>query len=92
MYINLSAIVLSLQILLIPEAPLILICFQRQPQRRQRGRTTHQVKRQRTDSVQPAATPSIPQQPKERPDANHHLKFTYGVSFIQYYYIDASNE
>jgi len=65
---------------------------QRQPQRRQRGRSTQQVKRQRTDSVQPNATPAIPTQPKERPDANHHLKFTYGVNAWKHWVVGKNAE
>ena len=51
---------------------------------RGRGRGgSPQVKRFRADQAmaareQQAAVQAIQQQPKERPDANHHLKFTYG--------------
>jgi len=41
---------------------------------RGRGRGNYNNKRQRTEITQPA------QPPKERPDVNHHLKFTYGVN------------
>lgn len=47
---------------------------QRQPQRRQRGRSTQQNKRARVDTVrEQQAAAVIAQQPKERPDVNHHL-------------------
>ena len=46
-------------------------------------RSNNQVKRFRADQDQAvrqhqAALQQLQQQPKERPDANHHLKFTYG--------------
>ena len=55
----------------------------RRPTRSRGGRTNNQVKRFRADQEQirqqqQAAIQAIQQQPKERPDANHHLKFTYG--------------
>merc|ERR1712112_31154 len=57
----------------------------RRPTRSRGGRTNNQVKRFRADQEQirqqqQAAIQAIQQQPKERPDANHHLKFTYGVN------------
>ena len=52
---------------------------------RGRGRGgSPQVKRFRTDQTlaareqQQATLQALQQHPKERPDANHHLKFTYG--------------
>ena len=60
----------------------------RRPNRARGGRSSNQVKRFRPDQEQlarqqqAAALQAIQQQPKERPDANHHLKFTYG----QYYF------
>ena len=56
----------------------------RRPNRARGGRANNQVKRFRPDQEQlarqqqAAALQAIQQQPKERPDANHHLKFTYG--------------
>ena len=56
----------------------------RRPNRARGGRGNNQVKRFRPDQEQiarqqqAAALQAIQQQPKERPDANHHLKFTYG--------------
>lgn len=55
----------------------------RRPTRTRGGRSNQQVKRFRADQdqiakQQQAALQAIQQQPKERPDANHHLKFTYG--------------
>jgi len=69
-----------------------------QSQRRSRGRTGsttshHQIKRQRTDSVTPSPQqPSIPTQPKERPDVNHHLKFTYGVNAWKHWVVGKNAE
>ena len=41
-------------------------------------------KQARTEGVQAAAAPVVPQQPKERPDAKHHLKVTLKwVCFVQ---------
>jgi len=63
---------------------------------RPRGRSTPQVKRQRTDNItsreQQAAIAAISQQPKERPDANNHLKFTYGVNAWKHWVVGKNAE
>lgn len=63
---------------------------------RPRGRSTPQVKRQRTDNItsreQQAAVAAISQQPKERPDANNHLKFTYGVNAWKHWVVGKNAE
>ena len=57
----------------------------RRPNRGRGGRGgSPQVKRFRGDQSvtgreQQAVVQALQQQPKERPDANHHLKFTYGL-------------
>ena len=63
----------------------------RRPTRSRGGRTNNQVKRFRADQEQirqqqQAAIQAIQQQPKERPDANHHLKFTYGRNTLSLSY------
>jgi len=61
----------------------------RRPNRGRGGRGgSPQVKRFRGDQTvtgreQQSAVQAIQQQPKERPDANHHLKFTYGMRLIR---------
>ena len=41
---------------------------------------------------QQAALQAIQQQPKERPDANHHLKFTYGVNAWKHWVVGKNAE
>jgi len=66
--------------------------------RRPRGRGgrggSPQVKRFRADQSreQQAAVQAIQQQPKERPDANHHLKFTYGVNAWKHWVVGKNAE
>jgi len=65
---------------------------------RGRGRGgSPQVKRFRADQAmvareQQAAVQAIQQQPKERPDANHHLKFTYGVNAWKHWVVGKNAE
>jgi len=52
------------------------------------------VKRFRTDQnvSQREQQAAIQQQPKERPDANHHLKFTYGVNAWKHWVVGKNAE
>jgi len=45
-----------------------------------------------TQREQQAAIQAIQQQPKERPDANHHLKFTYGVNAWKHWVVGKNAE
>ena len=45
-----------------------------------------------TSREQQAAIQAIQQQPKERPDANHHLKFTYGVNAWKHWVVGKNAE
>merc|ERR1719468_927889 len=70
----------------------------RRPNRARGGRGNNQVKRFRPDQEQiarqqqAAALQAIQQQPKERPDANHHLKFTYGVNAWKHWVVGKNAE
>jgi len=69
----------------------------RRPTRTRGGRSNQQVKRFRADQdqiakQQQAALQAIQQQPKERPDANHHLKFTYGVNAWKHWVVGKNAE
>merc|ERR1712098_451988 len=69
----------------------------RRPTRTRGGRSNNQVKRFRSDQdqiakQQQAALQAIQQQPKERPDANHHLKFTYGVNAWKHWVVGKNAE
>jgi len=70
----------------------------RRPNRGRGGRGgSPQVKRFRADQSgagreQQAAVQAIQQQPKERPDANHHLKFTYGVNAWKHWVVGKNAE
>ena len=70
----------------------------RRPTRSRGSRaTTQAAKRFRADQEQvarqqQAALQAIQQQPKERPDANHHLKFTYGVNAWKHWVVGKNAE
>jgi len=65
----------------------------RQAQRRQRGRTTQQNKRARVDNTREQQMAAVAaQQPKERQDVNHHLKFTYGVNAWKHWVVGKNAE
>jgi len=69
----------------------------RRPTRGRGGRGgSPQVKRFRGDQTagrdQQTAVQPVVQQPKERPDANHHLKFTYGVNAWKHWVVGKNAE
>jgi len=70
----------------------------RRPNRGRGGRGgSPQVKRFRGDQSvtgreQQAVVQALQQQPKERPDANHHLKFTYGVNAWKHWVVGKNAE
>ena len=70
----------------------------RRPTRSRGSRSNNQAaKRFRADQdqvarQQQAALQAIQQQPKERPDANHHLKFTYGVNAWKHWVVGKNAE
>lgn len=62
----------------------------RTSQSRSRSRSSR-PKQQRIEPHQNAA-PAVPQPPKERPDKNHHLKFTYGVNAWKHWVVQKNAE
>eukprot|EP00092_Neocalanus_flemingeri_P002193 GFUD01002333.1.p1 GENE.GFUD01002333.1~~GFUD01002333.1.p1 ORF type:complete len:1322 (-),score=442.13 GFUD01002333.1:282-4247(-) len=68
----------------------------RKPNRGRGGRGgSPQVKRFRADQTGTGgqgAVQAVQQQPKERPDANHHLKFTYGVNAWKHWVVGKNAE